>query len=175
MRIQTQLARALDREEFYLEYQPSVDLHEGCITGLEALLRWRHPERGMVSPATFIPLAEEQGLIGPIGEMVLRTACRQLRSWLDEGLSLEKISVNVSGQQLGRSDFANVVECALRDAGLSSGHLELELTEATLTQDGRCELPLEEQIDQYLTEMLGALERGDEIPDRGRRQPTPRR
>ncbi|MCG6967885.1 MAG: EAL domain-containing protein [Chromatiaceae bacterium] len=129
-----ELRRALDRGEFEVWYQPLLRLSDGVVFGAEALLRWRHPERGLVAPGTFIPLAEEQGLIGPIGDMVLETACRQLRTWLDSGMSLEKISVNVSGHQLSKGDFAATVARNLRAARLSADQLELELTESTIME-----------------------------------------
>ena len=141
-----ELRRALDRGEFEVWYQPLLRLSDGAIFGAEALLRWRHPRRDMVSPATFIPLAEEQGLIGQIGEMVLQSACMQLRSWLDEGLHLEKVSVNVSGQQLSKGDFAATVARTLRAARLRSDQLELELTESTIMERSKHALGLMDRI-----------------------------
>ena len=129
-----ELRRALEREEFEVWYQPLLRLSDGAVFGAEALLRWRHPERGLVAPDTFIPLAEEQGLIRPIGDMVLQVACGQLRTWLDHGTILEKISVNVSGHQLTKGDFAATVERSLQAAGLSAEQLELELTESTIME-----------------------------------------
>ncbi len=134
VRLGAELRRALDHDEFEVWYQPLWRLSDGAIFGAEALLRWRHPERGLVSPATFIPLAEEQGLIGPIGEMVLETACRQLRSWLDQGGQLEKVTVNVSGRQLAKGDFAATVERNLQATRLSADQIELELTESTIME-----------------------------------------
>jgi diguanylate cyclase (GGDEF)-like protein/PAS domain S-box-containing protein len=137
-----ELRRALDRGEFEVWYQPLWRLRERTVFGAEALLRWRHPERGLVAPDTFIPLAEEQGLIGPIGDMVLETACRQLRAWLDLGAGLEKVSVNVSGQQLSKGDFAATVADNLRTAGLTADQLELELTESTIMERSKQSLGL---------------------------------
>jgi diguanylate cyclase (GGDEF)-like protein/PAS domain S-box-containing protein len=134
VRLGAELRRALERGEFEVWYQPLWRLRDGAIFGAEALLRWRHPERGLVSPATFIPLAEEQGLIGPIGEWVLETACQQLRSWLNAGVRLEKLSVNVSGQQLTKGDFVATVERNLQAARLTADQLELELTESTIME-----------------------------------------
>ncbi|MGB5466626.1 MAG: EAL domain-containing protein, partial [Sedimenticolaceae bacterium] len=137
-----ELRRALDRGEFEVWYQPLIRLSDGAVVGAEALLRWHHPERGLVPPGTFIPLAEEQGLIGPIGDMVLETACMQLRHWLDCGLSLEKISVNVSGHQLHKGDFAATVARNLQAARLSANQLELELTESTIMEHSKQSLGL---------------------------------
>lgn len=128
--LESQLRRALERDEFLLYYQPLVDLHTGRITGAEALVRWQHPELGMVPPARFIPLAEEAGLITGIGEWVLRTACRQTKAWHDAGYKGLRIAVNLSVQQLVRTHFDSEVAAALTDSGLPPQCLELELTES---------------------------------------------
>ena len=128
--LESQLRRALERDEFLLHYQPLLDLHTGRITGAEALVRWQHPELGMVPPARFIPLAEEAGLITGIGEWVLRTACRQAKAWHDAGYKDLRIAVNLSVQQLVRAQFDSEVAAALADSGLPPQYLELELTES---------------------------------------------
>ncbi|WP_051248640.1 EAL domain-containing protein [Acidovorax sp. JHL-9] len=124
------LKQALPRGELYLEYQPQVSLHDGCIIGAEALLRWNHPQWGMVSPAEFIPLAEANGLIVPIGEWVLQTALRQLRTWLDNGLPMMTMAVNLSAVQFGQPGLTDMVSQLLQQTGVPPEGLELELTEA---------------------------------------------
>jgi diguanylate cyclase (GGDEF)-like protein len=129
LRIGRHLRGAIDRDELEVHYQPLVNLDTQQVVGAEALLRWEHPELGRVSPAEFVPLAEEAGLIDGIGRWVLSTACRQLRAWQDEGLSPIRISVNISAQQLLRGDLAEVVADALRETGVDGKMLELELSE----------------------------------------------
>ena len=126
------LRRALERQEFLLHYQPKISLWTGAITGAEALIRWRHPTRGLVSPGEFIPVAEECGLIGPIGDWVLREACKQARAWVDAGLPVATMAVNVSAMQLRDGNFLEGVFAALRDTGLDGRSLDLELTESVL-------------------------------------------
>lgn len=132
--LENHLHAALEKKEFQLLYQPVVDLDRGRVVAVEALLRWHHPTRGVVSPASFIPLAEESGLILPLGDWVLETACRQAREWLDMGLPPIRIAVNVSTRQLTPGDFPGVVERCLRTTGISPETLELELTESVLLQ-----------------------------------------
>ena len=129
------LRRALDREEFLLHFQPQLDARTGRIVGAEALIRWRHPERGMVSPAQFIPIAEERGLIVPIGTWVLREACRQNQAWQDAGLPAVPIAVNLSALQFHQKDLSQEVARALRDCGLAAEYLDLELTESAVMRD----------------------------------------
>jgi len=130
--LETHLHRALEREEFLLHFQPQVSLQSGKIVGMEALVRWQHPEIGLVSPAEFIPLAEENGLIGAIGRWVLRTACAQAKAWQDNGLTPVRISVNLSGRQLEQANIVQEVHDALQDAALDPAYLELELTESAV-------------------------------------------
>ncbi len=130
--IEEGLRHALERREFKLHYQPKINLGTGKITGAEALLRWTHPVRGPISPAEFIPVAEDCGLIVPIGSWVLREACEQTRTWLDAGLSLGSIAVNASSLQFQQEDFAEVVFATAEEAGLDLRFLELELTESVL-------------------------------------------
>ncbi|CAN7722157.1 putative bifunctional diguanylate cyclase/phosphodiesterase [Variovorax paradoxus] len=129
------LRHALARSEFHLAYQPQLDMESGRVTGVEALIRWQHPERGLVSPAQFIPLAEESGLIVPIGEWVLRTACFQNKAWQDAGLPPFIVSVNVSARQFRERTLIAQVALALRDSGLEPRLLELELTESLVMED----------------------------------------
>jgi diguanylate cyclase (GGDEF)-like protein/PAS domain S-box-containing protein len=126
------LRRALERHEFSLVYQPKVSLKTGEITGAEALLRWTHPTRGPISPAKFIPVAEDSGLILPIDKWVLREACAQARSWLDAGLPLLSMAVNVSAMEFRNEKFLEGVFAILTETGLDPKFLELELTESVL-------------------------------------------
>ncbi len=130
--IEESLRRALDRHEFAIHYQPKVNLKTGAITGAEALLRWTHPVRGPIPPAQFIPVAEDCGLILPIGRWVLREACQQARAWVDAGLPLATMAVNISAMEFRNDAFLQGVFSVLRDTGLAPGFLELELTESVL-------------------------------------------
>jgi diguanylate cyclase (GGDEF)-like protein/PAS domain S-box-containing protein len=130
--IEESLRRALERQEFTLYYQPKINLRTGKITGAEALLRWLHPVRGLVPPAQFIPVAEDCGLILPIGNWVLREACQQAQAWVDAGLPLGTMAVNISAMQLRDENFLDGVFATLKDTGLDPRSLELELTESVL-------------------------------------------
>ncbi len=132
--LQNDLRHAIERHELEIYYQPQVCLNNGQVIGMEALLRWHHPSRGMVSPIEFIPLAEESGLIHELGEWVLRTACAQVQQWVQDGLPSLKIAVNLSVRQLLQKDFSLIVEKALADTGLTPQLLELEITEGTLME-----------------------------------------
>ena len=129
------LRHALERDELALHYQPQLDIETGRIVGMEALIRWRHPDRGTVSPAEFIPLAEESGLIVPIGEWILRTACAQTRAWLDAGLPRLRVAVNISARQFRSPHLPQTIESILRETGLDPRDLELEITESVAMQD----------------------------------------
>jgi diguanylate cyclase (GGDEF)-like protein/PAS domain S-box-containing protein len=129
------LRRALERGEFLLHFQPRLDLVTGRVSGAEALIRWANPEMGLVPPGRFIPLAEESGLIEPIGEWVLKAACRQMRAWLDAGLPMERIAVNLSARQFRHPDLTRRVAAILRETGLPARHLELEVTESMVMHD----------------------------------------
>jgi diguanylate cyclase (GGDEF)-like protein/PAS domain S-box-containing protein len=133
--MENSLRHALQRNELVVHYQPQVDLYNGRIIGMEALVRWQHPEIGLISPNAFIPLAEETGLIIPIGEWVLRTACAQLKRWMDAGLPKIRVGVNLSSRQFNQNNLDEVVAAALRDTGLPPDCLELELTERMIMQD----------------------------------------
>jgi diguanylate cyclase (GGDEF)-like protein/PAS domain S-box-containing protein len=135
--VESGLRHALDRQEFALHYQPNIHLETGTVSGVEALIRWCHPQRGLVSPARFIPIAEECGLIAPIGRWVLREACRQARAWQDAGLASLRIAVNISAVELRAKDFVAGVRAILTETGLEPHYLELELTETFLMQDSK--------------------------------------
>jgi len=135
--LETELRHALEKQEFILHYQPWKDLSSGRLSGMEALLRWRHPQKGMVSPLHFIPVAEETSLILPIGEWVLRTACMQAKTLHDAGFPSMKIAVNVSGRQLRHYELADLVERVLGETGIDPGCLELEFTESSIMEDSK--------------------------------------
>ena len=130
--LESSLRLALDKKELFLVYQPQMDIATGRITGLEALLRWQHPELGLVPPDKFIRIAENSGLIVPIGEWVLRTACSQARKWQDEGLPAVSVAVNVSAVQFRQEGFCELIRRVLHETGLAPQYLELELTESLL-------------------------------------------
>lgn len=134
MALETSLHRAIRQQEFLLYYQPRVDLRTGRISGVEALVRWNHPEMGLVSPARFIPLAEETGLIVPIGEWVLRTACAQNKAWQEAGLPPLRMAVNLSARQFRQENLIQMVADVLAETGLDPRWLELELTESLLME-----------------------------------------
>jgi diguanylate cyclase (GGDEF)-like protein len=131
------LRNAVANSEFSLLYQPQVDLRSGRVFGVEALIRWRHPTLGVVCPADFIPMAEETGLIGPIGEWVVREACRQNKAWQDAGLPPIIMCVNVSARQFGERALVDRIASVLRETGLAADFLELELTESLIMHDVR--------------------------------------
>ena len=133
--LENSLRQAVEKQQLVLFYQPKIDLSSGQLTGVEALLRWRHPELGMVSPVDFIPLAEETGLIVPIGEWVLRTACEQAQSWQRSGLPPFRVAVNISGRQFRQADFVDMVEGVLAQTGLDPQWLELEITESVVMEN----------------------------------------
>src|ERR1700676_3216756 len=133
--LEADLRYALGRNEFLLHYQPKLSLQTGKVTGVEALIRWLHPQRGMVYPAQFVPIAEECGLILPIGRWVLLEACRQDRAWSDSGLGIVPVAVNVSAAEFGDKDFISGVRAVLIATGVKPLNLEMELTESVLMQD----------------------------------------
>jgi diguanylate cyclase (GGDEF)-like protein len=133
--LESSLRKALDRQEFLLHYQPRLSLKTGRICGMEALLRWNHPERGVVAPAEFIPVLEETGLIVPVGEWVLRSACRQVRLWADEGLPVTSMAVNLSARQFQAPDLERSLMEILSGAGIDARVMELEITESLLIDD----------------------------------------
>ena len=138
--IEGKLRGALERGELSLHYQPQIDIMTGTVSGMEALLRWTNEELGVVPPKDFIPVAEETGLIIPIGEWVLRTACTQARKWHDEGLAVKRIAVNIAAQQFSMPGFVALVTTVLAETGLEPAMLDLEITESmVLNDEGRAE------------------------------------
>jgi diguanylate cyclase (GGDEF)-like protein/PAS domain S-box-containing protein len=133
--MENELRKALEHDELVLYYQPKLNAATRTIIGMEALIRWRHPDKGLISPGRFIPLAEANGLIVQIGEFSLRTACAQMKQWQDAGLNPGSVAVNVSGRQFSQKNLVEVVNSALEDAGLSPECLELEITESTIMRD----------------------------------------
>jgi len=131
LKLEGNLRRAIERDEFELHYQPQIDLATGLITGAEALLRWHHPEQGDISPAQFIPVAEETGLIIPIGQWVIDAACRQIRVWIDQGLPPIRIAVNLSTRQFSAS-LPRAIQAVIELHGIPNDSLELEITESML-------------------------------------------
>ncbi len=134
--LDSRLGIALERQEFLLHYQPKVDLETGVITGAEALIRWLDPDRGLIPAAQFVPVAEDCGLIVPIGQWVLQEACRQSRAWMDAGLPPIPVAVNISALELRAKDFLEGVCGILKENHLEPRYLELELTERVLIRDG---------------------------------------
>jgi diguanylate cyclase (GGDEF)-like protein/PAS domain S-box-containing protein len=135
MQLESGLHRAAESFDFELHYQPKVDLRSGEICGLEALLRWQHPERGRINPADFIPMLEENGLIVPVGTWVLRTACAQAMAWQSMGIKPCSVAVNLSSVQFHRQDLSKVVQQVLKETGLEAKYLELEITESIIMKD----------------------------------------
>jgi len=133
-RLETSLRGALERQEFLLHYQPKAELDGGAICGVEALLRWRHPERGLVSPGDFIPILEETGLIVPVGEWVLTTACAQIKAWRAQGIAACPIAINVSARQFQKKTL-DLFILRMREAGIDPGMIAVELTESMLMKD----------------------------------------
>ncbi len=144
--MENDLRRALERDEFELHYQPQIELESGRMIGVEALVRWRHPELGFISPAEFIPLAEETGMIVPLGIWVLREACAQAVAWHDQGLAPLRMGVNLSAKQFEAGDLPDIVASVLKETGLSAERLELELTESILMQDAERTVAMLERL-----------------------------
>jgi diguanylate cyclase (GGDEF)-like protein/PAS domain S-box-containing protein len=144
--IEEDLRGALERQEFLLEYQPKIDLQTGAITGAEALIRWLHPRRGLVSPLMFIPVAEDSGMILPIGMWVRREACQQARAWQDAGLPPLPVAVNISVVEFRDQNFLESVRAILKETRLDPHYLELELTESVLMQHAETTTSLLQQL-----------------------------
>ena len=142
----SQLGRAVENGEFVLHYQPQVDPATGGIVGAEALLRWLHPDRGIVSPGEFVPMLEETGLIVPVGEWVLENACRQASLWRVAGLHVPRVAVNLSARQLVQGDLPGSVERIVGETGLDPRGLELEITESHLIEDLQASCRVFEEI-----------------------------
>jgi diguanylate cyclase (GGDEF)-like protein/PAS domain S-box-containing protein len=135
LQLDARLRGALERNEFLLHYQPKADLATGSISGFEALLRWQDPQQGLVSPAQFIPILEDTGLIIPVGEWVLQTVCEQIKAWQRKGIKLRPVSVNVSARQFQQKDLDAVISRIIQGAGIDPALIELELTESLLMKD----------------------------------------
>jgi diguanylate cyclase (GGDEF)-like protein len=146
LEIESGLRRALVQGEFELHYQPKVEVSSGRIDSAEALIRWHHPKRGLTAPSGFIPIAEETGLIVPIGEWVLFEACRQARAWQTSGMQPLRIAVNLSAQQFKQKSLVTTVREALAAAGLDPGYLELELTESAVMHDAESSIQVLRQL-----------------------------
>ncbi len=129
------LRAALERDEFLLHYQPIFDLASGRLNAVEALVRWQHPKDGLVPPGRFIPIAEESGLIAPIGEWVLKTACAQMKAWIDAGIAPRRMAVNLSARQFKQKDLTQRIAAILQETGLAPRFLELEITESMVMAD----------------------------------------
>ncbi len=136
LRLETLLRRAIDRNEIFLHYQPQVDIDSGCLVGVEALVRWQSPELGLVPPTRFIPVAEDTGFIGQLGQWVLAEACRQMVCWDMDGLRVPKMAVNLSVRQFDRGSIAPTVSAVLQDTGLAAARLQLEVTESVIMNTG---------------------------------------
>jgi len=134
--LEADLRSAIEKKELTLVYQPKIDVRTGQLSGMEALARWYHPEKGIMSPTEFISLAEETGLILPLGSWVLQQACSQMKMWLDAGWPVMTVAVNCSSEQFTKSDIIEDINVALELSGLDPSHLEIELTESLILQDG---------------------------------------
>lgn len=148
LRMDRDLRNALVKEEFKIAYQPQINSRTGRVEAVEALIRWNHPNRGYITPDEFIPFAEDTGLIVPIGEWVLRTACRQNKEWQDKGYNPVRISVNISPLQLQRWNFINVIRRILEEIQLDPSYLELEITESNLMESIEENIPILERLRQ---------------------------
>jgi len=135
LQLETELRRALERNEFRVYYQPILTLQDDRVSAFEALVRWQHPERGLMQPAAFIPLVEETGLIRPLGRWVFETSCRQLATWRKAGFSTLGINVNVSPREFADPELAGEIETAAKQAGVELSAIELELTESTVMSE----------------------------------------
>ncbi|MDO8351463.1 MAG: EAL domain-containing protein [Gallionella sp.] len=149
LQLSNALRHALERNELHLNYQPQISIQDGRIVGAEALLRWTHPELGIISPAEFIPIAEDNGLIIPIGEWVLRTATRQLKDWIDRGFTPMVIAVNMSSVQFHQANVIDVVTRILQEVQLPQQYLELELTEAVAMDDPLAVIAVMNQLHEH--------------------------
>lgn len=140
--LENSLRKALSADEFFLCYQPQVNLDTGKIIGAEALIRWHHPEKGIISPEGFIPMAENTGLINSIGEWVLLEACTQMKKWLDQGFALKRMAINLSSVQFQQTDFMKIIREVIASTGLLSSYVELELTETSVMRNAERSISL---------------------------------
>ncbi|MGV2620652.1 UNVERIFIED_CONTAM: EAL domain-containing protein [Halobacillus marinus] len=145
VQLEAGLRKAVERGEIEVHYQPQIKVSTGDVIGFEALVRWRHPHMGMISPAEFIPIAEETKLIIPLGELVLREACVQFQKWVDAGYKVERIAVNLSSVQFRQPSFLKVVETVMEETGMAPRHLEFELTES-IVQDSETAIPVMHEL-----------------------------
>lgn len=143
--MESDLRKALQRDELCVYYQPKVSLSDNKIYEAEALVRWNHPESGLISPGSFIPIAEETGLIAALGEQVLIQSCQQVRAWLNKGVEI-KVSVNLSAQQLKHNDLVSFIDQTIREAEIPHHLIELELTESSLIDDPEHTVEVLDQI-----------------------------
>lgn len=148
LNMETQMRRALERGEFSLHYQPQVDIKSGLVNGVEALMRWESPELGNIPPGQFIPVAEQSGLILPMGAWALEEACRQNKAWQDAGLPPLVMAINVSVRQFKSQDLVNVVQQALERSGLAPHYLEIELTESAFVEDAEVAIATSHRLHQ---------------------------
>jgi EAL domain-containing protein (putative c-di-GMP-specific phosphodiesterase class I) len=148
VQLESDLHQAIAQKQFELYYQPKVNTSSGAVRSAEALIRWRHPSRGLIPPDGFIPLAEECGLIGAIGEWVVREACRQARAWQDAKLPPMRISVNLSPSQFRGGGLTDTIRRALDDMGLEAQYLEIELTESAVMSDPEESIAILEELSQ---------------------------
>ena len=144
MKLENGLRKALENDEFTIYYQPQVELNSGRIVGMEALIRWQHPELGLISPCEFIPIAEETGLIVPIGKWILKNACKQNKDWQEAGFASITVAVNISNYQIKDKDFMDNVIQALKESQLDPQYLELEITESIMQNIQETTLILDE-------------------------------
>ena len=146
LQLETRIRRAVERREFVLHYQPKIDIASGRVSGLEALLRWQSPDQGLVSPAQFIPLLEETGLIVPVGEWVARAACMQIRAWRDAGINPVPVAINLSARQLRQPGFSEVMSQALAASGIEPQLIQIEITESSLMENPEEAIVVLEQL-----------------------------
>lgn len=149
LQLESSMRKALERQEFHVFYQPQEDIATGRLFGMEALIRWASPENGPVSPAEFIPIAEDNGLIVPIGYWMLRESCRQTKQWIDQGFGPLSVSVNISGKQFQQRDFATTVKEILVETGLDAKYLCLEITESTAIRDAESTRAVLEELIEF--------------------------
>lgn len=143
---QIELRNALTNKEFYLAYQPTISLKTGKMIGLETLVRWKHPTKGILNPLDFIAIAEQTGLIIPLGEWVFHTACEQNKNWHDLGIKPVRIAINISGVQLISENFVDLIKLLIKETGVDSGYLEIELTESVLMDNKRHNIQVLQQL-----------------------------
>jgi len=144
--LESELRKALKNDELVVYYQPQVDIHNGKITGAEALVRWKHPKHGLVAPDYFIPLAEEMGVVVELGDKILHEACQQVKQWHDKGLMLDKIAVNLSSLQFSQPNLIGAIQRTLSETGLPAKHLELELTESIIMKNLEATIKVLEEL-----------------------------